>query len=47
MSKDYLQAVTGATIIGLTVFNIVPGDEVIGVPLGVALILNGMGWLDG
>lgn len=43
--KDWLEIAAGAAIIGVTVFDIVPADEVIGVPLGAYLILDGFKWL--
>jgi hypothetical protein len=35
----------GAAIIGFSILNIIPGDEIIAWPLGAALILEGLGWL--
>ena len=40
------EVLAGAGVIALTIGDtpLIP-DEVVGVPLGVALILDGMGWL--
>lgn len=43
--KNTSEALLGAGIIAFTWLDLIPGDEVIGTPLGVALILDGMGWL--
>ena len=43
--KDWLETALGAGIVAVTVFDILPGDEVIGIPLGIALILDGQKWL--
>lgn len=43
--KDWLETALGGAIIAVTVLDILPGDEIIGVPLGLALILDGQKWL--
>jgi hypothetical protein len=43
--KDKTEAFIGAAILAVTWLDLVPGDEIIGTPLGVAMILDGMGWL--
>lgn len=47
MSKktDWLEIIAGTAIIAVTVGDIVPGDEFIGLPLGAYLILDGFKWL--
>ena len=44
-SKDWIETALGAGIIAVTVLDVLPGDEVIGIPLGLALILDGQKWL--
>jgi hypothetical protein len=45
MKPNWGKIIAGAAVAGLTLADVIPGDEVVGVPLGVALILDGMGWL--
>jgi len=47
MSKkiNWLQVAVGLGIAAATVIDIIPGDEVVGVPLGVAVALDGFGYL--
>lgn len=35
----------GGGIIAVVILDVVPGDEPVGIPLGVGLILNGLGYL--
>lgn len=39
---NYGEVGLGAAIIAATVLDIVPGDELLGIPLGLALIFEGM-----
>jgi len=43
--KDWLETIAGAAIVAVTIADVLPGDEIIGVPLGIALILDGQRWL--
>jgi hypothetical protein len=42
---DWLEVAAGGALIAFTVGDVVPGDEIAGVPVGLALILDGMRWL--
>lgn len=39
---DWLQVGVGAALAAGTILDVIPGDEVAGVPLGIGLILHGL-----
>lgn len=47
MSKkiNWLQVAVGLGIAAATVLDVLPGDEIVGVPLGIGVALDGMGYL--
>lgn len=46
MSKtNWLEVMAGVGLASLTILDVVPGDEVAGVPIGLALVFDGFGWL--
>ena len=42
---NYLEIALGIGIIAVTVGDVIPGDEVLGIPLGLGLIAHGVGYL--
>ena len=48
MSKkkaDWGEIIIGGAIIAGTLFDVLPGDEVVGIPLGIVLILKGLHYI--
>lgn len=43
--RDYLEVLLGAGLAAGTILDIVPGDELVGIPLGIVLILEGFGYI--
>jgi len=43
--QNLLEAAAGVGLIALTLADLIPGDEIAGVPVGAMLILDGMRWL--
>jgi len=43
---NWSKVVVGAAIIGVSIADIVPGDEVIAVPVGAYMLLDGLTVLD-
>lgn len=41
---NVIEVLCGAGLIVATLADIVPGDEIAGVPIGLCLIVEGMGW---
>lgn len=43
--NNWLEALAGAALIAASVLDVVPGDELIAVPIGIGMIAHSFGYL--